>query len=84
MAARDPGETLLMKLTIPADECPELFRALCSVTQPRRRTRRLKELAVLGLMLERGALAGNPVAPKPSLAALGESVASQLDWDTKA
>jgi hypothetical protein len=55
---------LRMKLTIAADETPDLFRALAAVKDARRRTRRLKDLATKGLMVERTA-GGLPVTGQP-------------------
>jgi hypothetical protein len=88
-AGRD--NKLLMKLTIAADETPELFRALASVKDARRRTGRLKDLASKGLMVERsgiGILSSEPApqgagktAEGPRHAPPGETVASMLDWE---
>jgi len=47
------SDKLLLKLTVASDEMPELFRALAIVKDPRRRTRRLKDLATQGLLVER-------------------------------
>ena len=82
---------LLMKLTIAADETPELFRALASVKDARHRTGRLKDLASKGFMVERsgiGILSSEP-APRvagatavgPRQAPPGDTVASMLDWE---
>lgn len=82
---------LLMKLTIAADETPELFRALASVKDARRRTGRLKDLASKGFMVERsgmGILSGEP-APRVAGATAeglrhvppGHTVTSMLDWE---
>jgi hypothetical protein len=81
---------LLMKLTIAADETPELFRALASVKDARHRTGRLKDLASKGFMVERsgtGILSSEP-APRVATAAeglrhapAGDTVASMLDWE---
>lgn len=82
---------LLMKLTIAADETPELFRALASVKDARRRTGRLKDLASKGFMVERsgmGILSGEPAprvagAPAEGLRHVppGHTVTSMLDWE---
>lgn len=82
---------LLMKLTIAADETPELFRALASVKDARRRTRRLKDLASKGFMVERsgmGILSSEPAprVARPTAEGLrhappGDTVASMLDWE---
>lgn len=89
------ADHLKLKLTIAVDENPDLFRALRDIKDPRRRTRRLKDLAVKGLLMERASEAA-PVALRaqapmggsesPSRAAVGQSVSSMLDWgdDTNA
>ena len=77
---------LRLKLTIAADENPDLYLALRDIKDPRRRTRRLKDLAVKGLFLERaslpisvGLLTRDPeVQSTPSVAR--PSVSSMLDW----
>lgn len=45
---------LQLKLTITPEENPELHRELAAIAIPKRRTGRLKELALSGLLLERG------------------------------
>ena len=89
------ADHLKLKLTIAVDENPDLFRALRDIKDPRRRTRRLKDLAVKGLMMERTPTAA-PAAQRaqapmgglesPPRAAVGPSVSSMLDWgdDTNA
>ena len=82
---------LLMKLTIAADETPELFRALASVKDARRRTGRLKDLASKGFMVERSGIGILSGAPAPTVAGgtaeglrrvpPGDTVASMLDWE---
>jgi hypothetical protein len=82
-----------IKLTIVADEYPDLFSALLRVQDRRRRTRRLQALAALGLVFEQagGAAlmaratghpaesgAGESARPVP----VGETVASMLDWES--
>ena len=76
---------LAMKLTIAGDENPELYLALLAVHEPRRRTRRLKDLATKGLMLERGE--GSSTLPSTrheakwgQLPSCGTTVAEMLDW----
>jgi hypothetical protein len=87
-AGRD--NKLLMKLTIAADETPDLFRALESVKDARRRTRRLKDLASKGFMVERSGIGILSSEPAPRVAGptheghghmlAGDTVASMLDW----
>jgi hypothetical protein len=55
------GSRLLMKLTVAADEMPELYQALVDVTNARRRASRLKNLAARGLVVER--TGSTPMAP---------------------
>jgi hypothetical protein len=57
---------LLLKLTVTADEMPELFRVLVSVQDPRRRTTRLKALAAQGLLVERTGGVANAAMPRPA------------------
>lgn len=80
-------DQLKLKLTIAVDENPDLFLALRDIKDPRRRTRRLKDLAVKGLLMERapvsihsGALASHLDRPRPR-AVVGQSVSSMLDWE---
>jgi hypothetical protein len=80
-------DQLKLKLTIAVDENPDLFLALRDIKDPRRRTRRLKDLAVKGLLMERapvsihgGALASDLDRPRPR-AVVGQSVSSMLDWE---
>ena len=77
---------LRLKLTIAVEENPDLYLALRDIKDPRRRTRRLKDLAVKGLFLERASL---PVAVglatrEPEVqsapAFAGPSVRAMLDW----
>jgi hypothetical protein len=82
-------DQLKLKLTIASDENPDLFLALRDIKDPRRRTRRLKDLAVKGLLSERAPapmraemVVSGPAAP--SLAAAGGSVSSMLDWEDNA
>src|SRR5438046_593163 len=79
-------DQLKLKLTIASDENPDLFRALRDIKDPRRRTRRLKDLAVKGLLMERApasvrveaSIGGPDERPR---AAIGQSVSSMLDWE---
>ena len=78
-------DQLKMKLTIAMDENPDLFLALRDIEDRRRRTRRLKDLAVKGLMMERApaptrAEARTREPEAPPRAAIGQSVSSMLDW----
>lgn len=78
-------EQLKLKLTIALDENPDLYLALRDIKDPRRRTRRLKDLAVKGLMMERAPAPVRAEAPTreaeaPRRAAVGQSVSSMLDW----
>jgi hypothetical protein len=66
---READLKLLLKLTISADELPELYQALVSVPDARRRTRRLKYLAAKGLFLER---TGSPTVAADSVALVAE------------
>ena len=87
MATDAPGTNeLRLKLTIAVEENPDLYLALRNIKDPRRRTRRLKDLAVKGLFLERASVpiaVGLPtrepeVQGAPAFA--GPSVSSMLDW----
>ena len=78
-------DQLKLKLTIASDENPDLFLALRDIKDPRRRTRRLKDLAVKGLLLERApapvrAEASIGELDPPTQVAIGQSVSSMLDW----
>ena len=82
-------QDLQIKLTVTSDEHPELHRVLVAIAEPRRRTRRLKDLAATGLLVERaGGLAVSAQQPAPSAAAqaadvLGDAVSIAL-WEDKA
>ena len=78
-------DQLKLKLTIALDENPDLFLALRDIKDPRRRTRRLRDLAVKGLMMERAPAPVRAEAPTresegPPRAAIGPSVSSMLEW----
>jgi hypothetical protein len=81
------GDQLKLKLTIAVDENPDLYHALRHIKDPRRRTRRLKDLAVKGLMLERAPASIVGLAPMRTTdghaarAVIGESVSSMLEWE---
>ena len=79
-------DQLKLKLTIALDENPDLFRALRDIKDPRRRTRRLRDLAVKGLLMERAPVPMHAEAPMggieaPPRVAVGQSVSSMLDWE---
>ena len=61
---RAGGADLKIKLTVTADEHPELHRTLVAIADSRRRTRRLKDLAAAGLLVER--FGASPAMPSPS------------------
>ena len=77
---------LRLKLTIAVEENPDLYLALRDIKDPRRRTRRLKDLAVKGLFLERASLPIAVALPtrksevQGARALAGPSVSSMLDW----
>jgi len=89
MMATDLGdEQLKLKLTIAMDENPDLFRVLRDIKEPRRRTRRLKDLAIKGLLMERTPMPlrseALPAAEQPAMHArrpVAQSVASMLEWE---
>lgn len=82
-------QDLQIKLTVTSDEHPALHRVLVAIAEPRRRTRRLKDLAATGLLIERaGGLALSALQPAPAAAAqeadvLGDAVSIAL-WEDKA
>lgn len=82
-------QDLPIKLTVTSDEHPELHRVLVAIAEPRRRTRRLKDLAATGLLFERAAgLAMSapqpaPAAAEPAADVLGDAVSIAL-WEDKA
>lgn len=45
--------TIQLRITIAAEEAPALFSTLLSIKDRRRRVRRLRELAIQGLLIER-------------------------------
>ncbi len=87
----DTDDRLLMKITVAADETPELFRSLASVKDRRRRTRRLKDLATKGLMVERAGVATLTTEAAPQMAIQppegpgrvrsGDTGSAMLDWE---
>lgn len=86
---RSASRDLQIKLTVTSDEHPELHRVLIAIEEPRRRTRRFKELAATGLLVERSGVApvALPRSAQPAgeatLDALGDAVAVAL-WEDKA
>ena len=84
-----------IKVTISREEHPALYEMLFSITNPRRRMRRFRDLVIMGLMVElnRGAMVATAQATTgiPELSAAGldrsnagqtrTSVASMLEWD---
>jgi len=80
-------EDLKLKLTVTSDEHPELYRVLAAIGNVRRRTRRLKDLASAGLLVERSG--GVSISMQPLAAAsanepgpLGD-VSELTQWDNK-
>jgi hypothetical protein len=85
-----------IRLTIAGEECPSLHDALSPIHDPKRRARRLRDLAAKGLLLEAHGLATpssagikqSQPAPAPSEAmpqsAAAIPVGGALDWDTDA
>jgi hypothetical protein len=86
---RAASQDLQIKLTVTQDEYPELHRVLLAIVEPRRRTRRLKDLAATGLLLERaGGISVSAAQPAPSAAGqavgdLGDALSVAL-WEDKA
>jgi hypothetical protein len=82
-------QDLPIKLTVTSDEHPELHRVLVAIAEPRRRTRRLKDLAATGLLFERAtglamsAPQPAPAAAEPAADVLGDAVSIAL-WEDKA
>ena len=87
---RADSQDLQIKLTVTQDEHPELHRVLLAIVEPRRRTRRLKDLAATGLLLERaGGIAVSAAQPAPSASGqaavddVGDALSVAL-WEDKA
>ena len=70
---------LKLKLTIAQEENPDLYFVLQAIHNPRRRTQRLKDLALKGLLFERGHVAPHALPPAPK-AEVKATVSSMLDW----
>lgn len=90
MNMRPRREELKIKLTVTADEHPELYRVLMAIEESRRRTRRLKDLAASGLLVERFGLPPQAQPQSPSstggeqaIESLGD-VASLALWEERA
>jgi hypothetical protein len=93
-AAQHDG-SVCIKVTISREEHPALYETLLSITNPRRRMRRFRDLVIMGLMVElnRGAMVPTAQATRgiPELGAAGRegaetgqarmSVTSMLEWD---
>lgn len=81
-----PQPKIVMQVTISAEECPELHRELIGMTAARRRVKRLLGLAGVGLLVERGRLAGAAISGRGhaappismSLRPLGQAAAVPL------
>ncbi|KAK0039479.1 hypothetical protein Bpfe_031066 [Biomphalaria pfeifferi] len=84
---------MVVKSTVAEDEHPDLFRALASMRDLRRRSSRLRDLAMKGLLFEKGVAVGEVAraeakaeanargASQPKVDALGGgSVEEQLNW----
>ena len=83
------SKDLQIKLTVTSDEHPELHRVLKAISEPRRRTRRLKELAAMGLLVERSGTftLAAPASLEPATEHVPEirfDAVSMALWDDKA
>ena len=88
--------TLRVKVTISREAHPALYEALFSISSPRRRMARFRDLVTMGLMVELNRAVVSPPldqaasVPGPGAAGLGEafteqtatSVPSMLEWDS--
>jgi hypothetical protein len=95
MIAAQKDGSVRIKVTISREEHPALYETLFSITNARRRMRRLRDLVIMGLMVElnRGAMVSTAQATPgiPGLGAAGRehgetgnagtSVMSMLEWD---
>ena len=95
MSAAQKDGPVCIKVTISREEHPALYETLFSITNPRRRMRRFRDLVIMGLMVElsRGAMVSTAQATtgNPALSAAGRedaetgqartSVTSMLEWD---
>jgi hypothetical protein len=96
MNAIQKDVSVRIKMTISREEHPALYETLFSITNPRRRMRRFRDLVIMGLMVElnRRAMVSTPAATTgiPALSAASRedaetgqartSVTSMLEWDT--
>jgi hypothetical protein len=95
MSATQKDAPVRIKVTISREEHPALYETLLSITNPRRRMRRFRDLVIMGLTVElnRGAMVptaqATPGIPELGVAG-GEdaeagqarlSVTSMLEWD---
>jgi hypothetical protein len=81
MTASLSGGALQLRITISFDESPELFRLASAIVEPKRRARRIKDLATKGMYLE--LFNGNTGQRLPTVASTttaGPSVESLIDW----
>lgn len=95
MSAAQKDGPVRIKVTISREEHPALYETLFSITNPRRRMRRFRDLVIMGLMVElnRGAMISTAQTtagiPEPSAAGREDakagqartSVTSMLEWD---
>jgi hypothetical protein len=95
MSAAKKDGPVRIKVTISREEHPALYETLFSITNPRRRMRRFRDLVIMGLMVElnRGAMVSTAQTTPgiPQLGAAGRedaatgqartSVTSMLEWD---
>jgi len=70
MSDRDGNAKLVMQVTTARDEGPELFDLLANIRDAKRRSNRLKELAKLGLLVERGDVSLGAQTRSPQLTAV--------------
>lgn len=92
-APNDEVDKIVMQVTLYRMESPDLFHLLAAM-RPKKRSARIKDLAKLGLMVERGGqlsiapvgyaakggAAGLPASPGVDAAAGVQLAASMLDW----
>lgn len=95
MSAMQKDGPVRIKVTISREEHPALYETLFSITNPRRRMRRFRDLVIMGLMVElnRGAMTvtAQTTTGLPALSTAGRedaddrqartSVTSMLEWD---
>jgi hypothetical protein len=79
----DHAEKVMVKVTIAADENPELFRAVTGVKGIRRRSARIRDLAIGGLAAERARPASPVASPRaPVLPSIAKDVPLRLPTET--